>query len=196
MYLIWSPILVQLRPMWKQFTLEDACPLSWEQLWAAYLGRKHRLQLRKIYVKPLVNKWRQWVRTVFLYLRQVESYCHYTGSAVSQLSSTVRNNFVVTVKENSAAFCLKDDIQNVSSTWKVIVSNWLVIQWWLLTLHLLRMEVGTKVCICNLSWDRLYWKSRRVLCYQCWRSCRSGSCSCVSPTNTHTDIQLDFTGDK
>lgn len=56
------------------------------------------------------------MRTVFLYLRQVESYCHYTGSAVSQLSSTVRNNFVVTVKENSAAFCLKDDIQNVSST--------------------------------------------------------------------------------
>lgn len=74
---IWSPILVQLRPTWRLFTLEDVCPLSWEQLWAACWERKHRLQLPKKYVKPLVNKWRPWVRTIFLHSRPVESCCHF-----------------------------------------------------------------------------------------------------------------------
>lgn len=107
MCLIWSPTLVQLRPTWRLFTLEDVCPLSWEQLWAACWGRKHRLQLPKKYVKPLVNKWRQWVRTIFLHSRPVESYWHFTEAAIFQLSSTVRSNFVLMGKDSSSAFCFK-----------------------------------------------------------------------------------------
>lgn len=51
----------------------------------------------------------------FLYLRAVENHCCYIISTFF-LSSTVRSNFIAMVKNNLSAFCLKFDIQNVTST--------------------------------------------------------------------------------
>lgn len=102
------------------------------------------------------------------------------------------------VKYNSTAFCLKYDIQNVSSTWKVSFCN----------TGLLSCD-GFWHCIClELKWGN---KCAPAVCLGI------GSTEShleffiasvkdpvgqdlvrpyVSPTNIHTDIQLDFLGDE
>lgn len=152
----WSPILVQLRPTWRLCTLGDVCPSSWEQLWAACWGRRHRLQLPKKYVKPLVNKWRQWVRTIFLHSRPVEKllsfYCFLLLWGV-----------ILFLWEGIVHLFSVSNVQRLSSASKVVVWHWLVISDSKCIAKSLEWKWRRKLCICHVSWDRLYWKSCRVL---------------------------------
>lgn len=61
------------------------------------------------------------MRTIFLYLRLVENYCPYTRSAIFHLAFTVRSNSIIMVIDTLAEFCLRYDIQNISSNQKVIM---------------------------------------------------------------------------